>query len=100
MPYLRVSVATWKLDVHGAEVQTSTQKVRDGLIPLLRRLPGFVRYQAAFTGPRTSVNVYEWESEAQATAGAQRVIEWLQSSGISQQLDSFDVHSGEVAVSS
>ncbi len=100
MPYLRVSVVTWNVDLHGAAGQAIIQKVQEEGIPLLRRLPGFVRYQAAFTGPRTSVNVYEWESEAQATAGAQRFTEWLQGSGLGQQLDSLDVHLGEVVVSS
>jgi hypothetical protein len=100
MPYLRVSVATWKFDVHAAEGQAAIQKVQEEGIPLLRGLPGFVRYQGAITAPRTTVNIFEWESEAQAKAGAQRFTEWLQSSGISQQLDSLDVHLGEVIVSS
>ena len=69
-------------------------------VPLLRGLPGFVRYQAAVTGPRTTVQVFEWESEAQATAGQQRFTEWVQRRGLGQQLDSLDAHLGEVAVSS
>ncbi len=43
MPYLRVSIATWKVDVRGAEGQVITQKSREEALPLLRRLPGFVR---------------------------------------------------------
>ena len=100
MAYLRVSIVTWKIDVHGAEAQALTQKVQDEGIPLLRRLPGLARYQAAITGPRTIVNVLEWESEAPAKAGAERFTEWLQSSGLSQQIDSVDAHMGEVLVSS
>jgi len=73
---------------------------RDELIPLLRRQPGFIRHQAAITGPRTSVQVYEWESEAQSEAGTQQITEWLQRNGLGQQVDSLDVHRGEVIVSS
>jgi hypothetical protein len=100
MPYLRISVTTWKVDLREAEGQAIIQQSRDELLPLLRRLPGFVRYQAATTGPRTSVQVYEWASEAQATAGTQQLTEWLQRSGIRQQLESLDAHLGEVIVSS
>jgi uncharacterized protein YidB (DUF937 family) len=100
MSYLRVSITTWELDLREAEGQSIIQKSRDELIPLLRRLPGFVRYQGALTGPRSSVQVYEWESEAQAQTGTQQLTEWLQSSGSGQQIDSADVHLGEVIVSS
>ena len=100
MPYLRVSVVTWKVDLSEAEGQAIIQQSRDELIPLLRRLPGFVRYQGALTGPRASVQVYEWESEAQAQTGTQQLMEWLQSRGIGQQIDAVDAHSGEVVVSS
>jgi len=100
MPYLRVSVATWNVDLHGAAGQAIIQKSQAEGIPLLRGLPGFVRYQGAITGARTSVQVFEWESEAQATAGAQRFTEWLKSSGVGQQIDSIDVHLGEVIISS
>ncbi len=55
MPYLRVSVATWKLDLREADGLAIIQQSRDELIPLLHRLPGFVRYQGALTGPRASV---------------------------------------------
>ncbi len=100
MPYLRVSVATWKLDMREAEGQAIIQQTQAEAVSLLRRQPGFVRYQAALTGPRTSVQVFEWESEAQATAGAERFTEWLKSSGVGQQIDSVDAHLGEVIVSS
>ena len=100
MPYLRVSIATWKVDLHGAEGQAIVQQSRDELIPLLRRQPGFIRYQAMISGPRTSVQVYEWESEAQGEASTQQITEWMQRSGAGQQLDSFDAHVGEVIVSS
>jgi hypothetical protein len=100
MPYLRVSIATWKIDLQGAEGQAIIQKSREEGLPLLRRQPGFIRYQGTITGPRTSLQVFEWESEAQALAGAQRFTEWFQGSGAGQQLDSLDVHLGEVIVSS
>ncbi len=100
MPYLRVSVSTWKVDLREAEGQALIQKAQDAGISVLRGLPGFVRYQGALTGPRTIVSVFEWESEAQATAGAQRFTEWLQGSGLGQQIDSLDVHLGEVIISS
>jgi hypothetical protein len=70
--------------------------------PLLRRRPGFIRYQGANTGPRTTIEDFEWESwesEGQALAGAERFPEWVQQSGISQQLESLAVHLGEVMVS-
>ena len=100
MPYLRVSVATWKIDMQTAEGQALIQRSRDEGVPLLRRLPGFIRYQAASTGPRTTVQVFEWESEGQALTGAERFTEWMQQSGISQQLESLAVHLGEVIASS
>ena len=100
MPYLRVSVATWKIDLREPEGQAIIQQSRDELIPLLHRQPGFVRYQGAVTGPWSSVQVYEWESEAQSEAGTQQITEWLQRNGLGQQVDSLDVHRGEVIVSS
>jgi hypothetical protein len=99
MPYLRVSIATWKVDLDSAEGQAVAQQVREEWIPLLRGLPGFVRYQAAITGPRTTATVFEWASEAQAQAGAERLAEWLRRSGVGQQIDSFDAQSGEVTLS-
>ena len=100
MPYLRVAVATWKIDMREAEGQAIIQKGAEAYVSLLRRQPGFVRFQSALTGPRTTVQVTEWESEAQATAGQQRFAELAQSSGLAQQVDSLNAHFGEVIVSS
>ena len=99
MPYLRVSIAVWKVDVQSAEGQAIIQKVRDEAVPMLRRLPGFVRFQGAIAGPRATTTVMEWDSEAHAQAGLQPFCVRLQSSGIRQQLESLDAYLGEVIVS-
>ena len=57
-----------------AEGQALIQRSRDEGVPLLRRLPGFIRYQGASTGPRTTVQVFEWESEGQALTGAEHLL--------------------------
>jgi hypothetical protein len=60
--YLRLSAA-WKIDQQTAEGQALIQQSRDEGVPLLRRLPGFSRCQAASTGPRTAAQASAWESD-------------------------------------
>jgi hypothetical protein len=96
MPYLRVTVITWKLDADSPEAEPLARRARDELRPLLRGLPGFRRFVSATTGPRTTVQVVEWESEARATAALPQIQAWLEGSGLTPQLDAIATYAGEI----
>jgi hypothetical protein len=96
MPYLRVTVITWKLDADSPDAEPLARRTRNELRPLLRGLPGFRRFVAATTGPRTTVQVVEWESEARATAALPQIQAWLEGSGLTPQLDAIDTYAGEI----
>jgi heme-degrading monooxygenase HmoA len=97
MAHLRMTIATWDLDLDGAEGQALIERIaRDGAA-VFRAQPGFVRYRLMRAGPRRTVAMAEWASEELALAGATRFREWLAAAGIRQHID-METDSGPILV--
>ncbi|MGI8549703.1 MAG: antibiotic biosynthesis monooxygenase family protein [Dehalococcoidia bacterium] len=101
MSYLRVSVVKWTIEANSPEGDEVVRKVEQEGIPLLRKQPGFLRFQTMNSDSHTSVSVIEWETEQQGQAGVQGWTEWLRSSGAGQQFDGPpQVYTGAVRIAS
>ena len=101
MSYLRITVATWKIDLNSAEGQELIGTMEQEGTPLLLRQPGFVRCQIIVPDAHTTVHLEEWASGDYATAGTKALMQWVQDSGQVQQLDGRpQSYSGAIRVSS
>ncbi len=60
------------------QVQSSTQRVREGLLPLLRSAPGFVAYSAIDCGNGTLISLVAFESRETAEAITARTSAWAE----------------------
>ena len=97
MAHLRMTIATWDLDLDGPEGQALVERIaRDGAA-VFRAQPGFVGYRLMRAGPRRTVAVAEWASEELALAGATKFREWLASAGVRQHII-MDTDSGPILV--
>lgn len=99
MTYLRVAVGWWRIDLNTAEGDRIFAKVRDEGLYVLRKQPGFIRYQLMLVDAHTTVAVVEWESGDLAREGAKNYRAWLKESGIADKL-MLDVTGGEVVAAS
>ncbi|GAC1533582.1 MAG: hypothetical protein NVS2B7_00900 [Herpetosiphon sp.] len=99
MTYIRASIATWKIDADSAEAQTIVQQVQSEGVAVLRQQPGFIQYRSGYADSRTSINIYEWTSEEECTAGVQQFVAWLQRTGIMNQTDGIDAYSADAIIS-
>jgi heme-degrading monooxygenase HmoA len=99
MPYLRTSIGRWSIDLDSAEAAAAFARVEGEGVAVLRAQPGFVRYRLMRAGPRTTVAVAEWESEALGAEGARAFRTWLREAGIAELL-TLDTYAGEVDVAS
>ena len=61
--------------VEGLDIEQFVTLVHDGLVPLLREMPGFVMYALVMTeNGRAGINI--WETADQLDAGDQVVADW------------------------
>jgi hypothetical protein len=60
------------------QVKSSTQKVREGLLPILRSAPGFVAYSAIDAGDGVVVSLAAFESRETAEATQTRAMAWAE----------------------
>jgi len=60
------------------QVATSTQRVREGLLPILRSAPGFVAYSAIDAGDGVVVSTAAFESRETAEATQARAMAWAE----------------------
>src|SRR5262245_60393417 len=95
MPYVRVALDRFQPDA-GDEVLT---RVRRGLLPLLRRQPGFVAYEVIKTGEDSAIFVHTCDSKEQAEAAVQTAATWVREQ-IADLIVSVDTHVGELAITS
>jgi len=86
-------VAVWRFKPGMAD--TLSAKVRDGLVPLMVRQPGFTGYGVARTGQDSAVSVTGFASEAQAQAAAQETGAWVQERAMSS-VESVERSEGEI----
>ena len=88
-------VAVYSVSGSGDEVG---QKVRDGMVPILRDQAGFVSYDVVLAGD-TLVSVSKWETEGQAEQAVQTIADWVSESGVDQMVERLENYVGEVIVS-
>jgi Antibiotic biosynthesis monooxygenase len=53
------------------------QRVRDGFVPLLRQMPGFVNYHLMETGPDAIATITIYENAHEALASSELAAEWV-----------------------
>ena len=94
-----MTIGRWDLDLESPEAREIFQRIQTEGVAVFRRQPGFVRYRLMRADPRTTIAVAEWESEALATAGAQKFRAWLTESGIREKL-TMETYAGEIVAAS
>jgi heme-degrading monooxygenase HmoA len=99
MPYLRMAIGRWTIDLGSVEAGEIFQRIQEEGVSVFRRQPGFIRYRLTRAGAHATIAVAEWESGQLGTAGAQRFRDWLKSSGIMEKL-TLETHAGEIVAAS
>jgi hypothetical protein len=96
MAYVRVAVDT----LVPGKADELVARIGDGLLPLLRRQPGFVAYEVVVTNEGTAVFIHTCDTQAQAEAAMQNVASWVREN-VASLIVSVDKHLvGELAVTS
>ena len=88
-------VAVYSVTGSGDEVG---QKVREGMVPILRDQDGFISYDVVLAGDRL-ISVSRWETEAQAEQAVETIADWVRDSGVDQLVQRQENYVGEVIVS-
>ena len=97
--YLRVSVATWSIDLHSQEAERMFRQIATDGVVVFRAQPGFVRYRLMRANQTTTVAVAEWESEQLGKAGAEQYRAWMRKAGIMDRL-TLETYAGEIVAES
>jgi Antibiotic biosynthesis monooxygenase len=97
--YLRMTIATWKIDLYSTEAQRIFLRIQDEGVAVFREQPGFVRYRLMRADSHTTIAVAEWESEQLGLAGSQQYRLWLSTSGIMENI-SLETYAGDVVAAS
>jgi hypothetical protein len=75
------------------------QRVRDGFLPLISRLPGFVSYNVVRSSDGTLVSISVFETQAAAEQSTHMASEWVRDNIPSLIRNAPVILSGEVVVS-
>ncbi len=78
--YLRMSVATWNIDLYSAEAEQIFHQIGTEGVAVFREQPGFVNYRLMRANNSTTIAVAEWESQQLGEPGAERYRAWLRES--------------------
>lgn len=97
--YLRVSVATWSIDVHSREAERIFCQIKTDGVAVFQAQPGFVRYRLMRANQTTTVAVAEWESEQLGKAGAEQYRAWMRRAGIMDRL-TLETYAGDIVAES
>lgn len=97
--YLRVSVATWSIDLHSPEAERIFRQIETEGVAVFHAQPGFVRYRLMRANQTTTVAVAEWESEQLGKAGAEQYRAWMRRAGIMDRL-TLETHAGDIVAES
>jgi quinol monooxygenase YgiN len=97
--YLRVSVATWSIDLHSQEAERMFRQIATDGVVVFRAQPGFVRYRLMRANQTTTVAVAEWESEELGKAGAEQYRAWMRKVGIMDRL-TLETYAGDIVAES
>lgn len=99
MTYLRVTVASWGIDLYAKEGEKIFQMVKEGGVRVFKSLPGFIQYRMMRSDRHTTMSVAEWRSEAHGREGAKAFLKWMRENGIADKAVLED-YEGEVVASS
>ncbi len=97
--YLRVSVATWNIDLHSQEAERIFRQIENDGVAVFETQPGFVRYRLMRANRTTTVAVAEWESEQLGKAGAEQYRAWMRRAGIMDRLI-LETYAGDIVAES
>src|SRR5260370_40001601 len=69
-------VAIRQLKVHSGSIDEAVRRVENGLVPLLRSVPGFVEYDVVQVGEDVGLTINVFETQEQAEESNRRAAEW------------------------
>ena len=70
-------VAIRQLKVHSGSIDEAVRRVENGLVPLLRSVPGFVEYDVVQVGEDVGLTISVFETQEQAEESNRRAAEWV-----------------------
>src|SRR5260370_17454336 len=70
-------VAIRQLKVHSGSIDEAVRRVENGLVPLLRSVPGFVEYDVVQVGEDVGLTINVFETQEQAEESNRRAAEWV-----------------------
>jgi quinol monooxygenase YgiN len=94
MPYVRVAVDRF----HPGAVDDVLNRVREGLVPVLERQPGFVAYEVVKTGEDSAIFINTWKTQEQAEAAVQSAAQWVRDN-VATRILSVETYVGELTLS-
>ena len=94
MPLERIAV--YKLQ---ASVSDVVRRTEVGMLPNLRRQPGFLAYDLIETGTNSLISISRWQSQEQAEEATKSAASWVKEN-LGFMLILVENHAGEVVLSS
>ena len=70
-------VAIRQLKVQSGSIDEAVRRVENGLVPLLRSVPGFVEFDLVQVGEDTGVSIMIFETQEQAEEAGRRSADWV-----------------------
>jgi heme-degrading monooxygenase HmoA len=70
-------VAIRQLKVHSGSIDEAVRRVENGLVPILRSVPGFVEYDVVQVGEDVGLTISVFETQEQAEESNRRAAEWV-----------------------
>jgi heme-degrading monooxygenase HmoA len=83
--------------VKPGQMQTTIERVRTGLVPIVNKQQGFAAYHALDAGDNVAVSVSFYQTRAAADAANKEAATWVESQ-LGELLTPLDVTTGEVLV--
>ena len=79
------------------QTESARKAAEEHLLPVLKTLPGFLRYYAVQTGENTAVTISAWQSRQDAEGGLPRVAQVVQEAA-GQYIENLEREQGEVVL--
>jgi quinol monooxygenase YgiN len=89
-------VAVYKLQTSASEV---VKRAEQGMVPNLRRQPGFLAYDLIETGTNSLISISRWQSQEQAEEATKSAASWVKEN-LGFMLILVENHAGEVVLAS
>jgi quinol monooxygenase YgiN len=94
MPYVRIAID----DFQPGAADEVLNRVNEGLVPILKRQPGFLAYDVVRTGDDSAIFINTWETRTQAEAAVQSAAQWVHDN-VASRILSVETCVGELALS-